>query len=95
MLTAVQFIEPIREYIVCHHLDGQPGLDRKTPLLEWGVIDSLAFTDMLAFIEDEFEVTIPAEEITPENFQDLAAIGALLCRLDATGAGEPSSVLQP
>jgi acyl carrier protein len=81
MLTSDEFVEPIRDYIVRHHLDGQADLERDTPLLEWGVIDSLALTDVLAFIEDEFEILIPATEITPENLRDLAAIGALLARL--------------
>ena len=81
MLTADRYIEPIREYIVSQHLDGRSELDPKTPLLEWGVIDSLALTDVLAFIEDEFEVTIPAEEITPENLRDLESIAALVARV--------------
>jgi acyl carrier protein len=84
-MTIDQFIEPIREYIVRHHLDGQADLDRHTPLLEWGVIDSFALTDVLAYIEDEFELVVPAEEITPENLRDLEAIGALLSRLGRRG----------
>jgi 2-hydroxymuconate-semialdehyde hydrolase len=80
-LTVDQFIEPIRDYIVRHHLDGQPDLDRHTPLLEWGVIDSFALTDVLAFVEDEFEVVVPSEEMTPENLRDLETIGTLLARL--------------
>ena len=83
MLTADHFIEPIRDYIVEHHLDGQADLDRRTPLLEWGVIDSVALTDVLAFVEDEFDVAVPAEELTPENLRDLETIGTLLCRLEA------------
>lgn len=82
-MTVDQFIEPIREYIVCHHLDGQSDLDRRTPLLEWGVIDSFALTDVLAFVEEEFALAIPAEEMTPENLHDLETIGALLARLEA------------
>ena len=84
MLTADQYIEPIRQYIVRHHLDARSELDPKTPLLEWGVIDSFALTDVLAFIEDEFEVAVPAEDITPENLRDLESIGALVARLAAT-----------
>ena len=80
-MTVDQFIEPIRDYIVCHHLDGHPDLDRHTPLLEWGVIDSFALTDVLAFVEDEFEVVVPSEEMTPENLRDLETIGTLLARL--------------
>lgn len=82
-MTADQFIEPIREYIIHHHLDGQPDLDRHTPLLEWGVIDSFALTDVLAFVEEEFELPVPAADLTPENLRDLDAIGALLARLEA------------
>jgi acyl carrier protein len=52
-------------------------------LLEWGVIDSFALTDVLAFVEEEFELPVPAAELTPENLRDLDAIGALLARLDA------------
>jgi acyl carrier protein len=86
MLTADRYIEPIREYIVRHHLDGQSKLDPKTPLLEWGVIDSFVLADVLAFIEDEFEITVPGEDITPENLRDLESIGALVARLEATAA---------
>lgn len=82
-MTVDQFIEPIRDYIVRHHLDGQADLDRHTPLLEWGVIDSFALTEVLAFVEDEFELAVPAAEMTPENLRDLESIGALLARLEA------------
>jgi acyl carrier protein len=82
-LTVDEYIEPIRDYIVCNHLDGQPGLDRRTPLLEWGVIDSFALTDVLAFVEEEFELVVPPSEMTPENLRDLETIGALLARIDA------------
>jgi peptidyl carrier protein len=82
-LTLDDYIEPIRDYIVCNHLDGERGLDRRTPLLEWGVIDSFALTDVLAFVEEEFEVVVPPSEMTPENLRDLETIGTLLARLDA------------
>ena len=81
MSTADQYIDPIRQYIVDHHLDGQSDLRPTTPLLEWGVIDSFALTEVLAFIEDEFEVEVPAEEITTENLRDLESIAALVSRL--------------
>jgi clorobiocin biosynthesis protein CloN5 len=82
-LTVDDYIDPIRDYIVCNHLDGEPGLDRRTPLLEWGVIDSLALTDVLAFVEEEFDVVVPPSEMTPENLHDLETIGTLVAQLDA------------
>ena len=83
-MTVDDYIEPVRDYIVCNHLDGEPGLDRHTPLLEWGVIDSFALTEVLAFVEEEFELVVPPSEMTPENLRDLETIGTLLARLDAT-----------
>ena len=85
-LTADEYIEPIREYIVDQHLDATSELDRHTPLLELGVIDSLALTDVLGFVEEEFDLTVPASELTPENLRDLESIGALLARLEAGAA---------
>ena len=33
-------------------------------------------------VSDRFDVTIPAEEIMPENFDSAEALWALICRLD-------------
>lgn len=91
-LTIDQYIGPIREYIVRHHLDARSDLDLKTPLLDLGIIDSFALTDVVAFVEDEFGVVVPAEEITLHNLRDLEAIGALVARLDVDPAQALSSV---
>ena len=81
-MTVDHYIEPIRDYIIRHHLEGQRDLDRHTRLLECGVIDSFALAEVLAFVEDEFELIVPPAEMTPENLRDLETIGTLLARLD-------------
>jgi acyl carrier protein len=49
--------------------------------LEASGLDSVAMVQLLAAIEDRFEVSIPPEEITPENFGSIATVVDLLRRL--------------
>jgi acyl carrier protein len=80
-MIAADFVEPLREYVARHHLDGRADLTPDAPLLEWGVIDSFALPDLVQFIEDRFAIQVPLAEITPESFATLTDIGALLARL--------------
>jgi acyl carrier protein len=47
-------------------------------LLEKGVIDSVAMVELVSFIEQTFEIRIHDEELMPENFDSLAAMGAFI-----------------
>lgn len=46
-----------------------------------GALDSVAMVRLLSNLEAGFELTIPAEEITPDNFSSLRALAALIGRL--------------
>jgi acyl carrier protein len=48
------------------------------PLLESGVIDSLAIFEIVQFLEDECSVEIADDKLVPENFATLAAIAKLV-----------------
>ncbi len=72
----------LRDYVRDELLDGDgEGLDERTPLLQWGVIDSLAMVGLLAFVEQRLHVRIPDEEVKPEHFQNLGALADLIARL--------------
>ena len=71
-------MDVVRSYIEENHLDGRAELEPDTPLLEWGVLDSLALADLLEFIEERFGVRVPTSEVTPEAFGTPASIGALV-----------------
>ena len=47
-----------------------------------GVLDSLDIVTLITEINDTFDVSIPAEEVVPENFCSMDAIWALIQRLD-------------
>lgn len=53
-----------------------------TELIDDGVLDSLDIVSLVAAIDTEFGVVVPAEEIVPENFNSAADIFALITRLD-------------
>jgi acyl carrier protein len=57
------------------------GLDETTPLLEWGIINSLEIVRLLSFVHKQFNVEIPIDNVVPENFINLAAIADLLLKL--------------
>ena len=51
-------------------------------LYDEGVLDSLDMVRLVTEISMEFDVQIPAEELIPENFQNVNTILALIERLD-------------
>lgn len=63
--------------------DIQPGIDYETctDLIDGHHLESLSIISLIAELEDEFDVTIPAVEIVPENFNSMQAIWALINRL--------------
>jgi acyl carrier protein len=50
------------------------------PLSEIG-ITSIKMVNLIIAVEVEFNVVIPQSEITPDNFESLAALDALVSRL--------------
>jgi len=48
------------------------GIDHDTFLLQSGIVDSLGILELVAFIENEFSITVSDDELMPENFQNIA-----------------------
>ena len=61
-----------------------PDVDFSTEedLIGDGILDSLDIVTLITEINSVFDVSIPAEEILPENFCSADAIYALIERLD-------------
>lgn len=70
--------DPLTEYICTHapHLASEVTED--TPLLEQGLLDSLSLMKLIAFLERQYRLMVPEEEITPDNFKSLATIRRLI-----------------
>ncbi|MBO7310170.1 MAG: acyl carrier protein [Clostridia bacterium] len=51
-------------------------------LIDDGILDSLDIVSLVAEIDSEFGIVVPAEEIVPENFNSATALFKLIERLD-------------
>jgi acyl carrier protein len=60
--------EKIKNFIIENFLFGERELKDDEPLFESGIIDSLGLIKLIAFIEENFSVSIDMSEIMIENF---------------------------
>jgi acyl carrier protein len=58
-------------------------LDVEDPLLD-GLLDSIAITQIVAFCEEVFNISIPGEELLPDHFENISAIARLVERRSAS-----------
>jgi acyl carrier protein len=49
-------------------------LSHETNLFDAGIVDSAGLISFLCFIEKEFDVSIPDEDLVPENFVSISRI---------------------
>ncbi|MBE5968507.1 MAG: acyl carrier protein [Lachnospiraceae bacterium] len=60
-----------------------PEVDYETceTLIDDKIIDSFDIVTLISDLSDEFDITIPVEEIKPENFNSAKALYAMIERL--------------
>ena len=56
--------------------------ENEDALVDDGIIDSLDIVTLVTEINDRFDVSIPPEEIIPDNFNSARALWDLICSLD-------------
>lgn len=80
--------EDVKRYIVDHILDGRDGdeLTFESPLLEWGVIDSLTIVDLVDFVKTKFSIDLPASELNPRNLESIRSFTGLMERFRKNSA---------
>jgi acyl carrier protein len=61
--------------------------NRSTPLFERGYVDSVGAVELLSFIQEEFAVVIPDEELLSDEFSTIDGIAAVIGRLRRESAG--------
>ena len=81
-MTRDEMLSELKQFVVRELLDGRDtGLDEHTPLLAWGVLDSLSVNVLVSYTSERFGIDVPQAEVTPENLKDLDAYVAMLMRL--------------
>lgn len=74
----------ILEYIKNEYLDEDEAdemqLDENTPLISSGIVDSFSMVSLKRFLEKTYAVSIPDDQATPEVFNTVNSIVALVSR---------------
>lgn len=72
--------EIIKKFIVDEIIsnNSKNNLNYEDSLIEAGVIDSLGIMKMLAFLDEQFSISIEDQEVIPENFETIKAISDLV-----------------
>jgi acyl carrier protein len=70
-----------RELLGNREEDGASELTPDSPLLEWGVLNSMNTTRLLTFLREELDVTVPPTHITGRYFRDLNSVTDLVLSL--------------
>lgn len=61
-------------------VDPELGLDEHEEFLISGRVDSMGVMRLVSFINEEFSITIPNEDLVADNFGSVEAIDAYLSR---------------
>lgn len=66
----------IKDFILREFLPGEnpDELTESTPLISGGILDSLATIKLVAFLEEQFKITVEAHEADVEHMNTLADI---------------------
>jgi len=74
--------EMILEYIKKEYLEEDEAddmtLDEHTPLISSGIVDSFSMVSLKRFLEKKYEIRLPDEEATPQAFDTVTTIMALV-----------------
>lgn len=79
----------LQEHVRTEFLDGDEAseLTETSPLLEWGVLNSLNIARLISFVHRWYGVDIPPDRITARHFGDIRSIAGLVDDLSAARAG--------
>jgi acyl carrier protein len=69
--------EQIRNFLLSQTISDYGGEMRDDEsLLEAGLIDSARMIELIAFLEERFDISVEEEDLIPENFDSIEAIAS-------------------
>ena len=69
LIEILEEIQPEADYATC------------TDLIDGRHLDSLSVLALVAELEEKFDITVPAVEIVPDNFNSAESLWAMIVRL--------------
>ena len=77
--TLNEMKELIRNYVIKEYIDDDDAtITYDSPLISSGYVDSFSMVSLLVFLENKFKIKIPPSKATPEAFDSVNNIVALV-----------------
>lgn len=72
--------ETVLEYVIDEYVDEDDDVEVEydTPLISSGIVDSFSMVSLKVFLEKKYDIRIPDDEATPEAFDTVNLIAALV-----------------
>ncbi len=69
-----------------------PGFDRSVDLFSQGYVDSVGVVELLEFLQEDFGVEIPDDDMLSDDFSNIAGIARIVVRNLWSKTGPPSEM---
>jgi acyl carrier protein len=68
-----QYERELRQYVIDNFLFGQEGIELKNDdsFMERGIVDSTGVLELVAFLEEHFQVKVEDEDLIPQNLDSI------------------------
>jgi acyl carrier protein len=70
--------ESILKYVINEYAEDDDDVTFDTPLISGGLVDSFSMVSLKRFLEVKYKISIPDEKATPEAFDTVSKIAALV-----------------
>jgi len=70
--------EIVRAYVVKEYVEDDTEINFDTPLISGGIVDSFSMVSLKRFLENKYSISIPDDKATPEAFDSVNKIVALV-----------------
>jgi len=75
----MSYLDTVRQFIIENFLFGEESkLEDDMSFLENGIIDSTGILELIAFLEETYNIKVEDEELIPENLDSLNNVAAFL-----------------
>ncbi|MBI5209478.1 MAG: acyl carrier protein [Elusimicrobia bacterium] len=79
MATTDEIRDIVLKYVKDEYLeDEDQEVGYETPLISGGIVDSFSMVSLKRFVENKYKVQIPEDKATPEAFDTVTRIAALV-----------------
>jgi acyl carrier protein len=70
--------ETILKYVINEYAEEDDDVTFDTPLISGGLVDSFSMVSLKRFLEVKYKISIPDDKATPEAFDNVNKIAALV-----------------